>query len=43
MPESGELSESDMENVAGGVTILPALAIGGGILIAKAIKKAFKR
>ena len=37
-----ELSESDMENVAGGLVVGAALAFGVGWAIGKAIRKAVK-
>ncbi len=45
IPESSELSESDMENVAGGFVdpVSAALAFGVGWVIGKAIRKAIKK
>ena len=45
IPESRELSEADMENVAGGFVdpVSAALAFGVGWAIGKAIRKALKK
>ena len=42
MPESGELSEADMENVAGGILLGPSL-LPISYIVARAIIKAYKR